>query len=141
MGQTGSAASKLSSPVDATRILTCGATVIAIFTTAYLSLTGWALANWGRQQQLWRWARWAWSLGCLAILGHLLLAFHLLHHWDQGIAYDAVARQTYEQVGVDWGGGLYINYAFCSLWILDAGYWWLAPARYQKRSPWLDAIV
>jgi hypothetical protein len=28
-------------------------------------------------------------------------------------------------VGLNWGGGLFINYAVLSGWIIDVGWWWL----------------
>jgi hypothetical protein len=115
--------------------------MVAIFATAYIALVSWVLANWGRCLTEWRWSRCAWSLGCLANLSHVLLAFHLLHNWDHSAVYAAIARQTYEQVGWEWGGGVYINYAFCGLWLLDAACWWIAPVRYQRRSRWLDGVV
>jgi hypothetical protein len=119
----------------------CGEPVVAIFATAYVSLANWVLANWARQLKEWRWSRRAWSLGCLANLSHVLLAFHFLHNWDHSAAYAAIAQQTYEQVGWNWGGGLYINYGFCALWLLDAAYWWIAPVRYMRRSRWVDWLI
>ncbi len=86
-------------------------------------------------------ARLLWTLGALANLGHLLLAFHLVYAWDRDLAYAAVARQTYEQTGFDTGVGLYINYFFTALWLVDAGSWWLYPQRYVRRSRWLDGAL
>jgi hypothetical protein len=113
----------------------------AIFATAYLSLTSWAVANWCRWLPNWRLSRLAWTIASLANLGHVLLAFHLLHNWDHWAASAAIAQQTYEQVGWYWDGGIYINYAFCSLWLIDTATWWSAPMAYLKRSRWLEAAV
>ena len=64
-------------------------------------------------------ARLCWSAGCLAFLLHVVSAFHFSHHWSHRAAYEATARQTAEVVGLDWGGGLYANYAFAALWAAD----------------------
>ena len=99
------------------------------------------MAIWVRPPKQGRWSRLVWSLGSLANLSHLLLAFHFLHDWSHSAAHAAIARQTYEQSGLDWGGGIYINYAFCALWLFDAGFWWMSPVRYQRRSVYLDGAL
>jgi hypothetical protein len=70
-----------------------------------------------------------------------LLSFHLLHGWSHSTAAAAIAEQTFDQAGIDWGGGIYINYAFCVFWLVDAGAWWLAPGWYERRSWWLNGFV
>src|SRR5262245_656128 len=60
----------------------------------------------------WRWARGAWTAGCVLYLLHVVAAFHYYHHWSHDAAYESTARQTADVVGVHWGGGLYVNYAF-----------------------------
>ena len=32
------------------------------------------------------------------------------------------ARQTAEVFGLDWGGGLYVNYAFTAAWVADVAW-------------------
>jgi hypothetical protein len=118
-----------------------GEFVVALFAAAYLAVICWVITTWARLLPDWRWARLAWTIGALANLGHVLLAFHLFHEWDHGKAQSAIARQTYEQVGWEWGGGIYVNYAFCTLWIIDAMVWWIAPIRYLCRSIWCSAGV
>jgi hypothetical protein len=118
-----------------------GEVVVAILATAYVALSCWAVANWGRALQSWHLARLAWSLGALANLGHVLLAFHLFHEWNNAKAQAAIARQTYEQVGWEWNGGIFVNYAFCALWSIDAAFWWIAPNWYLSRSSWLNDAV
>lgn len=78
-------------------------------------------------------ARLAWTAGCMAFLIHVASAFHFYHHWSHAAAYEATARRTAEVVGLAWGGGLYANYAFTSLWVADAGWWWRGLSRYQTR--------
>src|SRR5262245_22322917 len=69
-------------------------------------------------------ARFAWTAGWLLFLLHVACAFHYYHDWKHAVAYQATARQTAEVVGLDWGGGLYANYAFTLLWAADVCWWW-----------------
>jgi hypothetical protein len=83
-------------------------------------------------------SRFSWTAGCLAYLLHVLAAFHYYHQWSHDAAYESTQRQTAEIAGLDWGGGLYVNYAFTLVWLLDVIWWWLAPERYLKRPRWID---
>jgi hypothetical protein len=78
-----------------------------------------------------RWARWAWTAGCAVYLLHVGLAFHFLHGWSHAAALAHTARRTFEVVGVNWGGGIYINYAFTVLWVADVVWWWIRTARHE----------
>jgi len=111
----------------------------AIYITAWLALVAWAGANWLRAVgALWA-ARIAFTCGCAMLLAHVALAFHLVHNWDHHAAYLAVAAQTEERTGLDWGGGIYFNYTFAALWLVESVCWWLAPRQYVRRRRWLDA--
>jgi hypothetical protein len=88
-----------------------------------------------------RWSRIGWTAGCLAYLLHVACAFEYYHHWSNGEAYAATARQTAEVVGLDWGGGLYVNYAFTLVWLVDVAWWWLNAAGYLTRPRWLEWSV
>jgi hypothetical protein len=74
-------------------------------------------------------ARLAWTIGCGAFLIHVLCAFAFFHHWSHRAAYEETARRTEELVGISWGGGLYLNYAFTILWLADVIFWWWNPDR------------
>jgi hypothetical protein len=78
-------------------------------------------------------SRLVWSGGCLAYLLHVAAAFHYYHHWSHAEAYESTAKQTNDVVGLDWGGGLYVNYAFTLVWIVDVIWWWIAEKRYLTR--------
>jgi hypothetical protein len=86
-------------------------------------------------------ARWAWTFGCVSLLLHIACAFHFFHDWDHQQAFAATARQTEEVVGLDWGGGLYVNYAFVLVWVADLVWWWACPERYEARSAVIEWIV
>ena len=79
------------------------------------------------------WSRLAWTAGCLLFLLHVACAFEYYHHWSHAEAYASTAKQTAETVGLDWGGGLYANYAFTLVWCADVCWWWLDGSRYLTR--------
>ena len=81
-------------------------------------------------------ARLAWTAACAALLAHVACAFHSYHGWSHGSAYLDTARQTNEVVGLNWGGGLYINYAVMTGWVLDVTWWWLGGLGSYRRRWW-----
>src|SRR6185369_4378018 len=64
-----------------------------------------------------QWVRVAWTIGCVALLAHFAAAFNYYHAWSQGSAYSETARQTAEVFRINWGGGLFINYAVALFWM------------------------
>jgi hypothetical protein len=88
-----------------------------------------------------RWSRLAWTMGCILYLLHVACAFEYYHHWSHAEAYAFTAKETAATVGLDWGGGLYFNYAFTLVWLADAACWWIDAAGYRARPRWLDWCV
>lgn len=88
-----------------------------------------------------RWARAAWTLGCLAYLAHVVSAFEFHHGWSHEAAYVETARQTREMFGAGSGAGLYFNYVFTAVWLGDVIWWWGSPAGYAARRRWVSAAV
>lgn len=85
-----------------------------------------------------RWlARWLWTAGFAVYLLHVGCAFGLFHHWSHAAAYRHTAARTAGMIGLDWGGGVYFNYAFTAAWIVDAAWWSLWPFSYQARPRWV----
>jgi hypothetical protein len=42
---------------------------------------------------------------------------------------------------MNWGGGLFVNYAVAILWISDLAWWWIAGvSSYRRRAWWLVLI-
>jgi hypothetical protein len=80
-----------------------------------------------------RGARLAWTLGYAFFLLHLAAAFHFVHRWSHDSAIEETARRTYEVVGFNWGGGVYVNYVFALVWGIDVVWWWGMPASYERR--------
>lgn len=79
--------------------------------------------------------RYAWTIACGALAAHYISAFHFFHHWSHSAAYLETARQTEEVFKINWGGGLFINYAFLTIWIADVGFWWLRGLDSYRRRP------
>lgn len=89
-----------------------------------------------------RWARLAHTLAIVALLIHVAFALHFFHQWDQSSVYRETARQTAEVFDLDWGGGMYVNYAFLCGWLLDVAWWWGGGlARYRRRPTSLEKIL
>ena len=82
-------------------------------------------------------SRYAWTVGCFIYLLHVAAAFHYYHHWSHSEAYEFIARQTRELVGLDWGGGVYVNHAFTLVWLADVAWWW---ARDGRKVPSLGVM-
>ncbi|HIK96231.1 MAG TPA: hypothetical protein EYG03_30175 [Planctomycetes bacterium] len=61
----------------------------------------------------------AWSLSWLLCMVHVMCAYHFEHHWSQQAALKHTAEMTERVVGIDWGGGLYINFLFLGWWGVD----------------------
>lgn len=90
--------------------------------TAWLAFAGYVAGEFaclrGRQSgpslRAWRWLT---TIGCVCLLGHILSAFHFRHDWSHAIARADTARQTAALTGWNWGGGIYVNYAFALVWL------------------------
>ena len=61
----------------------------------------------------------AWSLSWLLCVIHVLCAYHFEHHWNQSAALQHTADMTNRVVGINWPGGLYVNYIFLTYWGFD----------------------
>ncbi len=81
-------------------------------------------------------ARWLWTFGFGLYALHVMCAFTYFHDWSHASAYRHTAEQTARITGLDWGVGLYVNYAFSLLWMTDAVAWWVLGLSfpYRKRS-------
>ena len=55
---------------------------------------------------------------CFCVI-HVLCAYHFEHHWTQIAALKHTAEMTNRVVGINWAGGLYVNYIFLSYWGFD----------------------
>jgi hypothetical protein len=83
-------------------------------------------------------SRIAWTGACLFLWLHVACAFHFHHGWSHLAATTQTARDTARVTGIDWGGGIWFNYALLGLWTADVLLWWIAPARHRRRSRTLE---
>jgi hypothetical protein len=117
--------------------------VRVIQATIALSIVAWAAAESLRYRapQHDAAARGLWTAGVLLLGAHTLAAFHFVHGWSHEAAAAETARRTAALTGIDWGGGVFVNYAFLAAWAADAGWWWAAPASYRLRSHALQTVL
>jgi hypothetical protein len=103
--------------------------------TARVAVLYWGLAATAILLRRRDFGRWAWTLGCVAFLVHVVTAFDRVHRWSNSAAVGHV-----EDVS-GFGPGLYVSYAFTALWVVDAAWWWIDRAGYESRSIWLDRAL
>jgi len=100
--------------------------------TARVAVLFWGLAAGAillRRREI---GRWAWTLGCIAFVVHVVTAFDRMHGWSNS----AAVRHVEEVSGFGWG--LLVSYAFTALWVVDVCWWWLDRDGYDSREVWLD---
>jgi hypothetical protein len=113
-------------------------TKVTIWITIAATAGGAAAFAFSRKRYKWdSAARLAWTVACAGLLAHVTCAFHFYHRWSHGAAYRDTARQTFEVFGLNWGGGLYVNYALVIVWVLDVIWWWLRGLEAYRHRPWL----
>ena len=82
-----------------------------------------------------------WLAGAVMLLVHTALAFHVYHDWSHVAAVVDTARQTRELAGINWGGGVWLNYLFATVWLGDALWRFASPASHTRRPRWLAVIT
>lgn len=53
-----------------------------------------------------------WTIGFLLFLVHVLTAYHFHYNWNHSVAVTETAQQTKEQIGIEFGSGIYFNFVF-----------------------------
>ncbi len=81
-------------------------------------------------------ALWLWTAGCLVFALHVAAAFHFQHGWSHAAAFEYVRQRTLYHTGWDSGIGLYVNYAFGVLWLVDVSLWWRHLNWSERRLPY-----
>lgn len=79
-------------------------------------------------------AWWLKAAGGAFFLGHMVGAFNYFYGWSHAAAYADTARQTKEFSGWDSGSGLYLNYLFALVWMIELICSRLRPANHSTRS-------
>lgn len=62
------------------------------------------------------------------------------HAWSHEAAIAATARQTRTVYGVNWGGGVFVNYAFVAVWLLEAWRWRWRPSGEARVITWMTRV-
>jgi hypothetical protein len=106
---------------------------VLVRATIIVATLSYSTAEWLRFKRpaAWRAARVAWTAGVLLALVHAAAAFHVHYAWSHRLALASTASQTAAVTGLEWSSGLYVNYAFLTLWSADALYWWRSPSAYR----------
>ena len=73
-----------------------------------------------------------WLIGALLSLYHSLGSIATFYHGSQSMAFEATAQQTEELLGIRFGAGLFVNYAFVLIWLVDALFRCASPASYRQ---------
>ncbi len=106
----------------------------AVAATIWAALFLYAAGEYGRTRRPpATWARPIWLLGALVHLAHVAAAFAIHHDWSHAAAYAHTAARTDALVGLDWGGGLWVNYAFLAVWVGEGLWWQLGRTHYEGR--------
>jgi hypothetical protein len=78
--------------------------------------------------------RGAWVAGALLMLIHSAAAFVTFYGGSHEIAQLATMQQTRALTGIEFAGGIFVNYVFLAVWIGDAAWWTFAPGSYAARA-------
>jgi hypothetical protein len=76
-----------------------------------------------------------WALGAALATLHVAVAFHTGHGWSHRAAWEHIRN-----VG-GYGDGVFVNYLFIVVWVLDALWAAVALGSYLGRPRWLNAAV
>jgi hypothetical protein len=74
-----------------------------------------------------------WLTGALMCAVHIAIAMSWRYRWSHDLAVRATARQSAAVYGIDWGGGVYLNYVFVAAWMVEGLWWTYRPASYASR--------
>ena len=96
----------------------------ALYATIWASLILFAAGETGRHLTRGAWPRIVFIAGLLFCLVHIAIAMGSVHGWSHAAAMAATAAQTKATFGLDYGGGVFVNYAFVLAWGLDAAFWY-----------------
>ncbi len=108
-------------------------TQLTVFGAIAAATLAWALSQLAGTRHE-RGSRLFWSLGAVLMLVHAVAAFEIFYLRSHSVALAETAHQTVVVTGIDFAGGLYLNYLFVAVWVADAVWWWTAPRSHRDRS-------
>lgn len=83
----------------------------------------------------------AWLLGSFFLLLHAMATMLLVHRGSHLAAVEDTAQQTEALLGVAVGVGIYFNYVFVAVWLVDALWWIASSSSYRSRSRWWNRLI
>ena len=107
---------------------------LAVFVTVAAAVVCWAGAEAFRSRTLW-------TAGAMLMVVHAAVAFGVFYGWSHAVAREATMRQTAALTGLEFAGGIYVNYVFAGVWLGDATWWWVSPRSYATRGRWVSAAI
>ena len=115
-----------------------------VYTTAWFAifLYAWTVVRLGLERRATPRPRFLWSAGCLIFLVHVAGAFDVFYQWDHVRAYRQTMQDTMNLTGIRSGFGLYLNYLFTAVWLVDMIWWWVVgDERYRRRSRFVFGLM
>ena len=113
------------------RQVVVGSAVVMLFWL----IQGWGFISLTVETRLIPPARFVWTLGFVALVVHILIAFGVAHGWSHAAAVEHVRK-----VG-GFGGGIVVNYLFAAVWLADVVWWWISPTSHANRPRWVGWVV
>lgn len=109
----------------------------------WLSVGCWALGVAALiQRKAGAWSRWLWTAGLAFYLIHSIAAFARFYDWSHAVALEETAAQTLAATGFASGAGIWFNYAFGLIWLIDAAFWWtVGTPRYTERPKFIQRSI
>jgi hypothetical protein len=105
-----------------------------VFATIAGGVITWSLAEVMRSRALW-------TMAALLTIVHSVAAFLVFYDGSHVVAQEQTTRQAAALTGVEFAGGIYINYLLLVVWAGDVVWSWLAPTSYASRPMWLHWSV
>jgi hypothetical protein len=105
-----------------------------VFASISCSVGCWAVGEAMRSRR-------AWLAGALLALTHSIAAFGVFYQWSHATAERLTALQAAQLTGLNVSGGIYVNYAFVAIWLIDAIWWSARPAGYERRPRALSLAI
>lgn len=82
-----------------------------------------------------------WATGAVLSLIHAWCAFAYFHESSHVVAFESTANKVEALFGFRFGYGIYFNYLFNLIWIVDAAWWITMPKTYQARNSTFDWTI
>jgi hypothetical protein len=84
--------------------------------------------------------KFVWAAGAVLCVIHVVTAMAAFHDFSHVDSMRHTAEVTARVVGLNWGGGVYINYLFTVVWCVDALRQWHGPP--DRRTPvWIQVFM